>query len=216
MRTLRHPLAPSRIVPPTRPMMHRPPLLHRLPGPEREAGPAHDLARDRTLAMVEAALFLAEEPLAPRKLAALAGLPDAAEAKRQAARLKELYEKEGSSFEVAELAGGYQLLTRPDLYPWLVRFRRTKEVELTPAARETLAVIAYRQPITRADVEAIRGVGCAEVLRQLMEKGLVKMAGHDDTLGRPMLYETTKKFLQVYGYWSLKELPPVEGLGPPE
>src|SRR5205085_8266984 len=115
---------------------------------------------------------------------------------------------EGSAFQVEELAGGFQLLTRPEYYPWLVRQHRTgAELKITPAARETLAIIAYRQPIMRADVEAIRGVQSGDLLRLLMEKGLVRIAGRDDTLGRPVLYGTTKKFLQLMGLKGLSDLP---------
>ncbi|MGL4551632.1 MAG: SMC-Scp complex subunit ScpB [Gemmataceae bacterium] len=211
MRTTRHPLAPARFPPP----MHRLPGALRTPEPRR-AGPTHPLARDRTLALVEAALFAADEPLAGRKLATVCGLADANEARRQVGRLRELYEREGSSFVVEEIAGGFQLLTRPEYFAWLARLRRhAPEMQLTAAARETLTVVAYRQPITRADVEAVRGVGCAEVLRLLMERGLVKLAGRDDSLGRPALYETTKKFLQLYGLRSLKDLPAADGLVPP-
>src|SRR5262249_53269399 len=118
-----------------------------------------------------------------------------------------------SSFQVEEVAGGYQLLTRAEHYPWLARLRRgATEVQMSAAARETLAIVAYRQPITRADIEGIRGVGCAEGLKQLMEEGLGRLAGRDDSLGRPALYETTRKFLQLYGLKSLKDLPPAEGL----
>ena len=85
---------------------------------------------------------------------------------------------------------------------------------MTSTARETLAIIAYRQPIMRADIEAIRGVHCGEVLQLLMEKGLIRIAGRDESLGRPMLYGTTKKFLQVFGLKSLKDLPQSEGLRP--
>jgi segregation and condensation protein B len=170
-------------------------------------------ARSPDLARVEAALFLADEPLAARKLAALAGLPDAASARRLVEQLRALYDADGSAFQVEELAGGYQLLTRPEFHPWLARLRRhAPETQLSPAARETLAIVAYRQPLTRADVEAVRGVGCGDVLKQLIEKGLVRPAGRDDSLGRPQLYETTKKFLQVFGLKSLKDLPPGEGL----
>ncbi|MBI1913389.1 MAG: SMC-Scp complex subunit ScpB, partial [Planctomycetes bacterium] len=113
-----------------------------------------------------------------------------------------------SSFQVEELAGGFQLLTRAEYYPWLARQRRAgSDVKLSPAARETLAIIAYRQPIMRADVEAVRGVQSGDVLRLLMEKGLVRIAGRDDSLGRPVLYGTTKKFLQLMGLRSLRELP---------
>jgi segregation and condensation protein B len=122
----------------------------------------------------------------------------------------ELYEKDGTAFQVEELAGGFQLLTRPAVHPWLARLRRwSPEARLSGAARETLAIIAYRQPITRADIEVIRGVQSSEILRQLMEKNLVRMAGRQDTLGRPTLYATTRKFLQVFGLKSLRDLPPI-------
>jgi segregation and condensation protein B len=174
-----------------------------------------ELARDAALARVEAALFVADEPLAARKLAAAAGLNDAAETRRLVARLRELYDAGGSAFQVEELAGGYQLLTRPEYHPWLSRLRRrASEAQLSPAARETLTIVAYRQPVTRADVEVIRGVGVGDVLKQLMEKGLVRLAGRDESLGRPVLYETTRKFLQLFGLKTLKDLPPGEGLRP--
>jgi segregation and condensation protein B len=131
------------------------------------------------------------------------------------ARLRELYDSGGSAFQAEELAGGYQLLTRPEYHPWLSRLRRqASEAQLSPAARETLTIVAYRQPVTRADVEVIRGVGVGEVLKQLMEKGLVRLAGRDESLGRPVLYETTRKFLQLFGLKSLKDLPHREGLRP--
>jgi segregation and condensation protein B len=174
-------------------------------------------ARDLSLAMVEAALFSADEPLTLRKLTTATGATTTAEVRTLVLRLRELYEKEGSAFEVAEVAGGYQLLTRPEFHAWLARLRRsTNDLRLSSAARETLAIVAYKQPITRADVEVIRGVQCSEILAQLMEKGLVRIAGRDDSLGRPMLYGTTKKFLQVYGLKNLSELPQAEQLRVPK
>jgi segregation and condensation protein B len=157
--------------------------------------------------------MFADEPLTARRIAALAGLSDAAEANRLVNRLRELYRLDDSAFQVADLAGGYQLLTRPEFHPWLARLRQAvPETQLTAAARETLAIVAYRQPVTRADVEAIRGVGSSDVLERLLERGLIRLAGRDDSLGRPTLYETTKKFLQLFGLKSLRELPPAEGL----
>jgi segregation and condensation protein B len=181
-----------------------------------EAEPRSELARHPRLAWLEAALLVADEPLTARKLAALAGLADAAEARKLIPRLRELYDRDGSAFQVEELAGGYQLLTRPEFHPWLARLRRhAADTQLSAPARETLAIVAYRQPVTRADIEAIRGVGASEVLRQLMEKGLIRLAGRDDSLGRPALYETTRKILQMFGLKSLKDLPKAEGLTPP-
>jgi segregation and condensation protein B len=187
-----------------------PPLWYRLVRDHRE--PATDPhARDARLARVEAALFLADEPLTARKLASAAGLTDTAEARRLVQKLRELYDADATAFQVEEIAGGYQLLTRPAYRPWLQRVLRTgRDMRLTPAALETLAIVAYRQPIPRADVEAIRGVACAELLTHLMEKGFIKIVGRQETLGRPVLYGTTKKFLQAFGLGSLRDLPEYE------
>ena len=123
-----------------------------------------------------------------------------------------LYDRDGTAFQIEELAGGFQLLTRPAYHRWLASLRRGhNDLRLTGAARETLAIVAYRQPIMRANIEAIRGVHCGETLRLLMEKGLVRIAGRDDSLGRPVLYGTTKKFLQVFGLRALKDLPQAAG-----
>jgi segregation and condensation protein B len=182
------------------------------PAPADDA-PDDPLARDAKLARVEAVLLIADEPLPARRLADAAGLADAADARAQVERLRSLYDADGTAFQVTEIAGGYQLLTRPAVAPWLARLRRTgHDLRLTPAALETLAVIAYRQPVMRAEVEQVRGVACGEVVRQLMEKGLVRIAGRHDSLGRPQLYGTTKKFLQAFGLNTLKDLPEVDAL----
>jgi segregation and condensation protein B len=199
----------------SRPAPGLPPQNRQLPAVYRlanKSGPdslaTGELARDAALAVVEAALLAADEPLNARRLALVAGLKDGIEARRLIRKLQSFYEQDGSAFQVEELAGGYQLLTRSAYHPWLVRLRRSgQELRLSTAARETLTVIAYRQPIMRADIEAVRGVQCADVLRLLMEKGLVRIVGRHDSLGRPVLYGTTKKFLQVFGLKSIKELP---------
>ena len=199
----------------TPPRPDLPPRDHPLPpalcGDARSEGdrPASTdpLARDEATAAVEATLFLADEPLPARKLAQVAGLADAAAARRSLKRLQQLYDEAETPFRVEEIAGGFQLLTRPQYHRWVAGRRQAHEQRLSPAARETLAIVAYRQSLTRADNEASRGVNCAETLRLLMERGLVKITGRDDSLGRPVLYGTTKKFLQQYGLKSLKELP---------
>lgn len=173
-----------------------------------------ELARDVALSRIEAALFAADEPLTARRLSEVAGI-DAAAARRLVRKLQDLYDRDGTAFQVEEVAGGFQLLTRPQYQRWLLRQRRAdQELRITAPARETLAIVAYRQPITRADIEAIRGVQCSEVLRLLMEKGLIRIAGRHDSLGRPVLYGTTKRFLQAFGLRSLKDLPQVESLRP--
>jgi segregation and condensation protein B len=180
------------------------------------AAPADPHGREPKLARVEAAFMLADEPLTSRRIAEAADLQDGNEARKLIQRLRDLYEAEAAPFQIVELAGGYQLLTRESYHPWLVRLRRTgHDVRLSAAAMETLAVIAYRQPIMRAEVEKVRGVNCTDLIRLLMEKGLVRAAGRHDSLGRPQLYGTTKKFLQAFGLNALKDLPEVAALKAP-
>ncbi len=181
-----------------------------------ETTPADPQARDPELARLEAVVMIADEPLADRRLAEAAGLADAAQARRLAGRLDEILAADGSAFRVEEIAGGYQLQTQPVYHTWLARLKRTgHELRLTGAAMETLAVVAYKQPVMRAEVDRVRGVASGELIRQLMEKGLVRVAGRDDSLGRPQLYGTTRKFLQAFGLNSLKELPEVASLRDP-
>jgi segregation and condensation protein B len=203
---------PSRL-----PRNHRLPPVYRLLDDASDFAPADPQARDAKLARLEAALMLADEPLSARKLAAVADLADTSEARQLIEQFKKLYDSDGTAFQIEEIAGGYQLLTRPVYHPWLNRLRRTgAEIRLSSAALETLAIVAYRQPIMRAEVENIRGVQCGDLLSQLMEKGAVKIVGRHDSLGRPVLYGTTKKFLQIFGLNSLKDLPEAEQLKPPK
>jgi segregation and condensation protein B len=199
------------------PRNQRLPAIYRLSWDEEKRGTiAGALDREPRLALVEAALLAADEPLTLRRLAAVADLTDVSEARRLVERLRVLYDEDGTAFQVEELAGGFQVLTRPEYHPWLARLRRAgTDLRLTAATRETLAIIAYRQPITRADVEAIRGVQSSDVLHQLMEKALVRIAGRDDSLGRPILYGTTRKFLQAFGLSTLRDLPQAQELVDP-
>jgi segregation and condensation protein B len=169
--------------------------------------------RDESLARLEAVLFLAHEPLSSRKLSQYANLADGTQARTLVRRLNELYDASGRAFRVEQVAEGYQLLTRRKLAPWLRRLAHVPgETRLSAPALETLAVIAYRQPVPRADVEAIRGVNCGEILRQLMDRDLVRIGGRSKELGRPYLYATTKRFLEVFGLVHLEELPGREEL----
>lgn len=167
-----------------------------------------DTARPDRLAQLEAVLFLTREPLGSRKLAQLAGLADGTEARTLVRTLNRLYDTEGCAFRVVEVAGGFQLMSRGKFAPWLRRLHASQtEVRLSPPAMETLAVVAYRQPVLRAEIEAIRGVQCGEILRQLMERDLVRIVGRSEDLGRPFQYGTTRLFLQVFGLRDLDELP---------
>jgi segregation and condensation protein B len=208
--------------PPYRPILHLTELRRPASWPrqehshERETSARGPLARDAQVAAVEAVLFLADEPLPPRRLAQAAGLADSHEARRLVRRLRSLYDADRSPFQVEEIAGGFQLLTRPEVHPWLARWRQAGgDTRLSPAARETLAIIAYRQPIMRADIEHLRGVQCGELLRTLMERGLIRIVGRHRSLGRPVLYGTTRKFLQIFGLKSLDELPLAQQLRQP-
>jgi segregation and condensation protein B len=157
---------------------------------------------------LEAVLFLAREPLALRKLAQLANLTDATEVRMLLASLRKLYDDRGCAFQVAQVAGGYQLLTRREFAPWLRSHAKDeRQIRLSPPALETLAVVAYRQPVLRAEVEAIRGVACGEILRQLMDRDLLRIVGRSEELGRPLRYGTTKRFLEVFGLTNLEGLP---------
>jgi segregation and condensation protein B len=172
---------------------------------ETSAGPS---SRERRLARVEAVLFLAREPLSSRRIAQLASLADGTEARTLVRRLNQLYDGDGSAFRVEELAGGFQMLTRPMFGPWLRRlFQTPVEMRISTPAMETLAVVAYRGPVLRSEIEAIRGVQCGDILRQLMDRDLVRIVSRSDDLGRPLLYGTTKRFLQLFGLRHLDELP---------
>jgi segregation and condensation protein B len=165
-------------------------------------------ARDARLARVEAVLFVAREALSSRKIAQFASLADGTEARTLIRRLNRWYDTQGTAFRVEEIAGGFQLLSRPKFGSWLRRLHQSSiEARLSSPAMETLAVIAYRQPVLRADIEAIRGVQCGEMLRQLMERDLVRIVGKSTDLGRPFLYGTTRRFLQIFGLRDLEELP---------
>lgn len=164
--------------------------------------------RTPKMARIEGVLLVAGGPLTLRKLIQFATLADYAEARKLIEQLNVAYDRSGSPFRVERVATGYQLLTRPEYAYWLGKLhQRQTALKLSPPALETLTILAYRQPMTRADLETLRGVQCTEILKMLMDRGLVRIAGEDNTLGRPFLYETTRKFLETYGLRSLDDLP---------
>lgn len=167
-------------------------------------------------AKVEAALLGLGRPMTLGRLAEALGLEATKPVKEAIATLNEQYASTGRSFRIEEVAGGWQVLTLPEHRDVLSALHQSKgQSKLSPAALETLAVVAYKQPVLRTDIEAIRGVACGEVLRSLMERHLVKIVGRAEEIGRPMLYGTTKQFLEVFGLASLKDLPDVEALEQP-
>jgi len=171
-------------------------------------------------ARIAAVLLVADRAMPDARLIEVLGIAGTGDAKGAAAAVKEAIDElnaagdeQGRAFRIERVAGGWRVMTRPDFGPLLDRLHADRrQTRLSPAAMETLSVIAYRQPIMRAEIEAIRGVACGEVLRGLMERRLVRITGRSEELGRPMLYGTTRQFLDVFGLASLEDLPSVEGL----
>jgi segregation and condensation protein B len=168
-----------------------------------------------TESVMEAVLFASDESLTEARLADIVGVP-ARQIRQMIKSLNEKYQAGGNAFRIEKIAGGFQMLTLSPYNSWLKKLIRARDdSRLSAAALETLAIIAYKQPVIRADIEAIRGVAAGEIIRSLIYKGLVKIVGRAEVLGRPMLYGTTKKFLQTFGLDSLKDLPKVEELKKP-
>lgn len=169
---------------------------------------------------VETVLFLSKKPLSLRKLSEQAFLEDATQARTLVNQLNSRYDRSGQSFHINTVAGGCQMMTRPQFSDWISRLEQVPQPQrLSAPAMETLTVVAFRQPIIKAEIEAIRGVACGEMLRQLLELNLIKIAGRSEKLGRPFLYTTTKEFLTWFGLGSLQELPKAKellGTGLPE
>jgi segregation and condensation protein B len=165
--------------------------------------------------VVEAVLFASDEPLLPARLAEIVGT-NVRNTRKHVEDLNEKYKTANNAFRIEQIAGGYQMRTLSAYSHWLKKLIRAREESsLSQPALETLAIIAYKQPIMRADIEAVRGVAAGEMIRNLMYKGLVKITGRAEVLGRPMLYGTTKKFLEIFGLNSLKDLPKAEELKKP-
>ena len=168
-------------------------------------------------AVVEAVLFASDEPLSAERLVSIVEAGGVKQIRECIERLNKKYEEGEFSFRIEQIAGGYQMMTLSEFNYWLKKLVRVRtDTKLSAAALETLAIVAYKQPVIRADIEAIRGVASGEVIRNLMFKGLVKIVGKAEILGRPMLYGTTKKFLDVFGLGTLKDLPTAEELKRPE
>jgi segregation and condensation protein B len=184
---------------------------------------------------IEALVLASDRPLGDGKLIELLGLvPESgrrraenadvpSKVRREAAKqvresieqLNAAYASTGRSFRIEELAAGWQVLTLPSFGPLIARLRGDRaQQKLSQAALETLAIVAYRQPILRADLESIRGVACGEILKTLLDRRLVKIVGRAEEVGRPMLYGTTQEFLRIFGLASLSDLPQAKELRP--
>ena len=163
--------------------------------------------------IIEAILFAADEPLSIGKLKAVIETADARQIRTCIDELNQDYELSNRAFVIEEIADGYRMFTRPEFNEWLAKlFQHRSKGRLSLAALETLAIIAYKQPIERSEIEDIRGVNVDHIVRHLHEMELVKVVGRSEKLGRPLLYGTTKKFLEHFGLKSLKDLPRVAEL----
>ena len=163
--------------------------------------------RQQQKQIVEALILASPEPVSAGRLAQIVPYLKPAKAKELVAELSEEYKEQERAFEVWEVAGGYQIRTRPDFSGYLRALHAERPLRLSRAALETLSVIAYKQPATRAEVENVRGVDVGATVKSLVDRKLIRIAGHREVPGRPMLYATTRRFLEVFGLAKLDDLP---------
>ena len=170
------------------------------------------MEREHERRIVEAIILASSEPIAPARIAAV--LPDSNPSQVRALvdELNAEYAEQRRAFEIWEVAGGYQVRSLPEFAPYLRQVQSSRALRLSPAALETLAVIAYRQPVTRAEIEHIRGVDAGAVLRSLLDRQLVRIAGHREVPGRPIVYGTSRRFLEVFGLAKLGDLPALRAI----
>jgi segregation and condensation protein B len=157
--------------------------------------------------IIESLLFVAEEPLTVDRLKRILTQADTIEIRQALNDISEEYQERKGGFYLYEVAGGYQVRTRPEYTPWIKRLIQPKPLRLSKAALETLAIIAYKQPLIRSDIEHIRGVDCGGVLKVLLERKFIRVLGRKEIPGRPLIYGTTRRFLEVFDLKTLKDLP---------
>jgi segregation and condensation protein B len=162
--------------------------------------------------VVEALLFASDTPVEASRIQEVLDLESPAVARELVENLRGRLDAEGRALQVMEVGGGFRLVTRPEVAPWLVKLARSRtRSRLSRPSLETLAIIGYRQPVSRPEVDAIRGVNSDAVLDNLLERRMIRIAGRKDSPGRPFLYETTREFLVAFGLRDLGDLPKVEG-----
>ncbi|HMN96788.1 MAG TPA: SMC-Scp complex subunit ScpB [Phycisphaerales bacterium] len=188
-------------------------------GRDDRPAPSVPLSGERLETRLEVLLLASDRPLTEAKIAALLEVEEGPPGRKAVAEavtsLNREYEQTNRPFRVEAVAGGHRMLTLPRFAPLVERLRGERSLaRLSQAALETLAIVAYRQPILRAELEAIRGVACGEVLRGLLERRLIRITGRAEIIGRPMLYGTTREFLQTFGLSALDDLPRAAELRP--
>jgi len=178
-----------------------------------ESGPAEQVVSEQLVAVLEAIVFASPEPITPKQIFKLLDAEPKEDVQAALAELEARYEARGGGLQLVEVAGGYQIVTRPELAEWVRRmFHERTTQKLSVQALETLAVIAYKQPITAAEITEIRAVNTSGVIGTLLERGLVKISGRKQVVGRPFLYSTTREFLDRFGLRDLADLPKVEDM----
>lgn len=164
------------------------------------------------VAVIEALLFASETPLTAERVAEILSDLDKKEIAALLERLMREYETRGGGISLQAVAGGYQFRTRTDLAPWIRKLRAGRPAMLSPAAMETLAVVAYRQPLVKSEIDRIRGVDASGALKGLLDKKIVRIVGRKDVPGKPIIYGTTRKFLEIFNLKELSELPTLREL----
>lgn len=170
------------------------------------------MKRDKLKRLIEAALFLSKDPIKPEKLyTELTDVTDLSTIRELFTELKDEYEVMNRGYYIREVAGGFQFVSRPQFEEFLKNFFKMDERKsITRASLEVLTIIAYKQPVTRVEIEDIRGVDSGSSIRNLLDRRLIRIIGRKDTPGRPYLYKTTRNFLMIFGLSSIKELPDIE------
>lgn len=168
---------------------------------------ANEQARERLKKALECLLFVATKPLPHEEIARIMEIPSD-EALTLLNELAAEYERR-SGLAIVEVAGGWRMVTRPEFAPYISRLHPPQRTRLSRSSLEVLAIIAYHQPITRPEIDQLRGVDSSAAIQSLLEHGLIQVVGHKDTVGRPRLYATTQKFLELFGLRSLDEIPPL-------
>lgn len=165
------------------------------------------MAKEMIERIIEALLFVSRKPLKVEELRQALDGTEEDEIKKGIDALREDYAREKRSFGIAELAGGYQIVTNPEFAPWVGKLFKREDTRLSNPALETLAIIAYRQPLTRSEMERIRGVNVDGVIKTLLDKNLIRIRGRKEAPGRPITYGTTDEFLKRFGLKGLEGLP---------
>ncbi len=178
--------------------------------PNEGASLADGLSEQELKGVIEALLFVSREPLLLDKITTVLAGPPKVSIHNAMKALQQDYDQDGRGLQIVELAGGYAMVTRADCAPWITKLNKVKaSVKVSRSALEALAIIAYKQPTMRAEIEQIRGVETSSVLRTLLDQKLIRIVGRKDIPGRPILYGTSKTFLQKFGLRDLRDLPPL-------